>query len=89
MNVYTVSRLAPDAGVSVHVMRDYMPRGLLRSVQRTAAGYGLFDAQALQRLYFVRAALDAGIGLDMLTRLCQAQNATNGDEALAHLAGQR
>jgi MerR family mercuric resistance operon transcriptional regulator len=47
MNAYTVSRLAHDAGVSVHVVRDYMLRGLLRLVERTAGGYGLFDADAL------------------------------------------
>ncbi|MCT8865386.1 MULTISPECIES: hypothetical protein [Shewanella] len=30
MNAYTVSRLALDAGVSVHIVRDYLLRGLLR-----------------------------------------------------------
>ena len=66
MNAYTVSRLAHEAGVSVHVVRDYKVRGLLRPVARTAGGYGVFDAAALQRLCFVRAALEAGIGLDLL-----------------------
>ncbi|NOM13140.1 mercuric resistance transcriptional repressor protein MerD, partial [Klebsiella pneumoniae] len=28
MNAYTISRLAEDAGVSVHVVRDYVLRGL-------------------------------------------------------------
>ncbi|HHW77592.1 MULTISPECIES: mercury resistance co-regulator MerD [Thauera] len=86
MNAYTVSRLADDAGVSVHVVRDYMVRGLLRPVARTAGGYGVFDAAALQRLCFVRAALEAGIGLDLLTRLCRALDAADGDEASARLA---
>jgi len=89
MNAYTVSHLAHDAGVSVHVVRDYMLRGLLRPVERTAGGYGLFDAEALQRLCFVRAAFEAGIGLDMLTRLYRALGAANGDEAVAHLADLR
>ncbi|HCR1518686.1 mercury resistance co-regulator MerD [Cupriavidus taiwanensis] len=86
MNAYTVSRLAHDAGVSVHVVRDYLLRGLLRPVERTAGGYGLFDAEALQRLCFVRAAFEAGIGLDILTRLCRALDAADGDEAVARLA---
>jgi MerR family mercuric resistance operon transcriptional regulator len=32
MSAYTVSRLALDAGVSVHIVRDYLLRGLLRPV---------------------------------------------------------
>ncbi|KSW27508.1 MULTISPECIES: mercury resistance co-regulator MerD [unclassified Pseudomonas] len=86
MNAYTVSQLAHDAGVSVHVVRDYLLRGLLRPVDHTAGGYGLFDAEALQRLCFVRAAFEAGIGLDILTRLCRALDVANGDEAVARLA---
>ena len=63
MNAYTVSRLALDAGVSVHIVRDYLLRGLLRPVACTTGGYGLFDDAALQRLCFVRAAFEAGISL--------------------------
>ena len=64
MNAYTVSRLALNAGVSVHIVRDYLLRGLLRPVACTPGGYGLFDDAALQRLCFVRAAFEAGIGLN-------------------------
>src|SRR3989442_15975004 len=63
MNAYTVSRLALDAGVSVHIVRDYLLRGLLRPVACTPGGYGLFDDAALQRLCFVRAAFEAGLRL--------------------------
>lgn len=42
MSAYTVSHLANDAGVSAHAVRDYMLRGLLRPVKRTAGGYVLF-----------------------------------------------
>jgi MerR family mercuric resistance operon transcriptional regulator len=79
MNAYTVSRLALDAGVSVHIVRDYLLRGLLRPVACTPGGYGLFDDAALQRLCFVRAAFEAGIGLDALARLCRALDAADGD----------
>jgi len=78
MNAYTVSRLALDAGVSVHIVRDYLLRGLLRPVACTTGGYGLFDDAALQRLCFVRAAFEAGIGLGAL--------AANCDETAAQLA---
>ncbi|VEC46360.1 Mercuric resistance operon coregulator [Klebsiella aerogenes] len=85
MSAYTVSRLALDAGVSVHIVRDYLLRGLLRPVACTPGGYGLFDDAALQRLCFVRAAFEAGIGLDALARLCRALDAADGDEAAAQL----
>ena len=71
MSAYTVSRLALDAGVSVHIVRDYLLRGLLRPVAYTTGGYGLFDA---------------GIGLDALARLCRALDAADGDGASAQLA---
>ena len=86
MSAYTVSRLALDAGVSVHIVRDYLLRGLLRPVACTPGGYGLFDDAALQRLCFVRAAFEAGIGLDALALLCRALDAADGDEAAAQLA---
>ena len=38
MNAYTVSRLALDAGVTVHIVRDYLLRGLLRPVACTPGG---------------------------------------------------
>ncbi len=86
MSTYTVSRLAHDAGVSVHVVRDYLVRGLLRPVACTTGGYGLFDVATLQRLCFVRAAFEAGIGLNALARLCRALDAADGDQAAAQLA---
>lgn len=86
MNAYTVSHLAQDAGVSVHVVRDYLLRGLLRPAAHSAGGHRLFDAQALQRLCFVREAFEAGISLQHLTRLCRALDDPHGDEAVARLA---
>ncbi|KGC11513.1 mercuric resistance transcriptional repressor protein MerD [Burkholderia gladioli] len=86
MSAYTVSRLAQDAGVSVHIVRDYLLRGLLRPVACTPGGYGLFDDAALQRLCFVRASFEAGIGLDVLARLCRALDAANRNEAASQLA---
>ncbi|WP_250696510.1 mercury resistance co-regulator MerD, partial [Escherichia coli] len=81
MSAYTVSQLAHNAGVSVHIVRDYLVRGLLRPVACTTGGYGVFDDAALQRLCFVRAAFEAGIGLDALARLCRALDAADGAQA--------
>src|SRR3546814_2519353 len=46
----------------------------------------LFDDAAWQRLCFVRAAFEAGIGLGALARLCRALDAANCDETAAQLA---
>ncbi|HGM6414193.1 mercuric resistance transcriptional repressor protein MerD [Stenotrophomonas maltophilia] len=75
MNAYTISSLAEDAGVSVHVVRDHVVRGLLHPARRTEGGYGIFDERSLARLRFVRTAFEAGIGLDELTHLCRAIDA--------------
>jgi len=64
MSSYRISKLAEQAGVSVHVVRDYLLRGLLHPVRRTDSGYGIFDAQSLERLRFVRTAFEAGTGFD-------------------------
>ena len=86
MDDYTISRLARTAGVSVHVVRDYVLRGLVHPARRTPGGYGLYDEQALARLRLMRALFEAGIDLDELARLCHALDA-DGDaaECLARL----
>src|SRR3990167_1120250 len=45
-----------------------------------------FDDAALQRLCFVRAAFEAGISLDALTRLYRALDAADANEAATQLA---
>lgn len=87
MSTYTVSKLAQDAGVSVNVVRDYVLRGLVTPAGYTEGGYGLYDAQALERLRFVRALFEAGISLGELVRLCHAldSQASDAGECLGHL----
>lgn len=87
MHAYTVSKLAQEAGVSVNVVRDYVLRGMLNQAGHTDGGYGLYDAEALERLRFVRALFEAGIGLGDLVRCCHALDGQAGDasECLTHL----
>ena len=40
----------------------------------------------MQRLCFVRAAFEAGIGLNALARLCRALDAADGDQRVAQFA---
>lgn len=84
MKTFSVSQLAEIAGVSVHIARDYVVRGLVRPIGRSSAGYGVFDEQALTRLRFVRGAFDAGIGLRDLVKLCNALD-DNHSQASANI----
>lgn len=74
MRAYTISCLARDAGVSVHVIRDYELRGLLCPCQCTPNGYRIYDEQVLQRLQFILAGKAAGVSLNALAELCQAMD---------------
>lgn len=86
MEPYTTSKLAMAAGISVHIVRDYVVRGLVHPVRRTPGGHGLYDHRMLARLRLVWALFEAGIDLDELAPLCQALDA-DGDatEILANL----
>jgi MerR family mercuric resistance operon transcriptional regulator len=79
MAAYTISKLASEAGVSIHIVRNYVLRGLLHPARRTEGGYNRFDDHALDRLHFVRAVFEAGVGLDELTHLCHALDEGNGN----------
>jgi DNA-binding transcriptional MerR regulator len=59
----TVRRLAQQGGVTVHVVRNYLRRGLLRAKDRTAAGYRLFSHAEVQQLQFIRTAQRLGFTL--------------------------
>lgn len=83
MNAYTISNLAEDAGVTVHVIRDYESRGLLHPSERTEYGYRLYDQRALERLRFVLIGKTAGLSLSELARLCEALDECDHDK-LSH-----
>ncbi|HSH43748.1 MAG TPA: mercuric resistance transcriptional repressor MerD [Arenicellales bacterium] len=72
MREYTISKLAADAGVSVHVIRDYERRGLLHPCRSTPSGYRIYDQHAVQRLEFILAGKAANISLGTLADLCRA-----------------
>ena len=49
----TVRQLAQQGDVTVHVVRNYLRRGLLQAATHTEGGYQLFSASELQRLHFI------------------------------------
>ena len=59
----TVRQLAQQGDVTVHVVRNYLRRGLLRAATHTEGGYQLFSASELQRLHFIRTAQQLGFTL--------------------------
>ena len=61
--MFTIGKLARQADVSADTVRYYEQQGLLLPVARSAAGYRLYDGQALRRLHFVRRAQQAGFSL--------------------------
>ncbi len=85
MNAYTISKLAADAGVSVHIIRDYELRGLIRPCECTLNGYRIYNKQSLQRLEFILTGKAAGISLTELSSLCQAIDSSNIKKIDSHL----
>ena len=59
----TVRQLAQQGDVTVHVVRNYLRRGLLQAATHTEGGYQLFAASELQRLHFIRTAQQLGFTL--------------------------
>ena len=50
-------------------VRLYEARGLLRSVDRSPAGYRLFDQRHIEALSFIRDARDLGLTLEEITAI--------------------
>ena len=59
----TVRQLAQQGDVTVHVVRNYLRRGLLQAATHTEGGYQLFSVSELQRLHFIRTAQQLGFTL--------------------------
>ena len=57
----TISKMAEAAQTTVHTVRNYVLENLILCPDHTSAGFGLYDQCALNRLYFIRAARDAGL----------------------------
>lgn len=65
----TIGQVAQAAGVTTHTLRYYQKAGILAPKVRNGAGYRLYDAEALERLQFVRSAQAVGFTLDDIRTL--------------------
>ena len=64
-----IGKTAKLAGVSVDTIRFYQKLGLLRSTDRSAGGYRLFDGEQIHDLIFVRHAQELGFSLNEVKEL--------------------
>ncbi len=67
----TIGQVARTAGVATTTLRYYEREGILRATIRNGAGYRLYDARAVERLRFIRAAQGIGFTLDDIRALGQ------------------
>jgi DNA-binding transcriptional MerR regulator len=71
MGSYRISQLAERAGVLASTLRFYESAGLMPATARTAAGYRVYDDDALRRLEFIGSAKQLGLPLDEVAELLQ------------------
>jgi MerR family Zn(II)-responsive transcriptional regulator of zntA len=70
----TVGRLAALADVSANAVRFYEREGLMRVPAKSAGGYRLYDAQAIERLRFIKQAQRAGFTLAEIQTLIRLRD---------------
>jgi MerR family mercuric resistance operon transcriptional regulator/MerR family gold-responsive transcriptional activator of gol and ges genes len=68
-NLFTIGKLAREAGVNLQTVRYYERRKLLLPVGRKESGYRLYDEEALRRLKFIRHAKELGFTLKEVSEL--------------------
>lgn len=71
----TIGEVARAGEVPASTLRYYERQGLVRPAQRSRAGYRLYEAEAVERLEFIRAGQAVGFTLDDIRALLEL----NGD----------
>ncbi|MEO5844037.1 MAG: heavy metal-responsive transcriptional regulator [Caldimonas sp.] len=73
----TVGKLAALAEVSANAVRFYEREGLMHVPAKTASGYRLYGAAAVQRLRFIKQAQQCGFTLAEIQALLQLRDETS------------
>ena len=68
----TVNQIAKQTGVSVRTLHHYDAIGLLKPTTITEAGYRLYDADALERLYLIIVYRELGFPLKRISEILDA-----------------
>lgn len=71
MTTYTIGQVAERTGFSASALRYYEDHGLLAPVDRTAAGYRLYDDSSVRRLRFIARAKELGCSLNEIADLAE------------------
>lgn len=66
---YKIGELAKLTGMTVEAIRFYESKNLIQASERLASGYRIFDANELDKLWFVRRAKAVGFSLDEISEL--------------------
>jgi DNA-binding transcriptional MerR regulator len=67
--MYTIGKVATQMGVSTDTLRYYEKEGLITPTSKTAAGYRLYNDNALQRIRFIKHAQQCGFTLSNINDL--------------------
>lgn len=71
MNTFTIGQVAERSGFSPSALRYYEQQGLVHPIDRTPAGYRLYDEMSLARLQFVARAKGLGCTLEEIAELAE------------------
>lgn len=72
----TIGKAAVAVGVATTTLRYYEREGLLYPANRSKSGYRVYDAQAVERLQFIRAAQAIGFTLHNIRALLRLDGDT-------------
>ena len=70
-----IGEVSKQSGIGIETLRFYEKMGLLGRPARTASGYRLYDAEALDRLDFIKRAQVLGFSLAEIARIIAEKQA--------------
>ena len=74
MQMMSIGEVAQAVGLASSTLRYYEQENLLAPTMRSDAGYRFYDAQAVERLRFIRAAQAAGFTLNDIRTLLELES---------------
>ncbi|MCU1640337.1 MAG: MerR family transcriptional regulator [Nocardia sp.] len=83
-DLHTIGELAQRTGLPVRTIRFWSDTGVVTPATRSAAGYRLYDAEAVGRLDLVRTLRELGLGLETVRQILGNQ-LTLSDVAETHV----